>query len=302
MNIIFRAVVLTLMLLAAFVQGHFALAQELPRLFVPEREDALFAGQHNAWDKLIRERGWIMHEQGVWKLWYTGYDPDQTPSLRLLGYATSVDGLHWKRHPQNPLISDLWVEDMMIVRDGDTLYMFAEGAEDQAQLLSSPDGIKWTRIGTLDIRLTDGQPIPAGPFGTPVALKNTDGWWLFYERRDQGIWLARSTDMKVWTNVQDDPVMQPGPNYDSQMMAMNQLVRVEDRYVAVLHGSDDTEKPRQWVTYLAESKDLLHWEKAPSPLTHPEWNRSSGMLLRDHGRWLLYTTHARVDRYTEGNE
>ncbi len=272
-------------------------AQSLPQSFVPANDMPLFSGQDGDWDVLIRERGWIMQEHGTWKLWYTGYDPEKTPSLRLLGYATSQDGLHWRRHSGNPLISDLWVEDMMVVRDGATLYMFAEGAEDQAQLLRSNDGIAWTRMGTLDIRLQNGRPIPPGPFGTPVAMKDVRGWWLFYERRDQGVWLAHSADMKVWTNVQDEPVINPGPDYDSQMMAMNQLFRLGDRYVAVLHGSSDDRKPRRWVTYLAESDDLLTWKKATAPLTAPELNRSSGMLLQTEAGWRLFTTHARLDLY-----
>lgn len=296
MNSVLRAAISAASLLLV-LSSRSADAQNLPQSFVPASDMPLFSGQEGEWDALIRERGWIMHEDGEWKLWYTGYDPDRTPSLRLLGYATSTDGRHWTRHPRNPLISDLWVEDMMIVRDGPTLYMFAEGAEDQAQLLKSSDGVSWTRVGTLDIRLQNGTPIPPGPFGTPVAMKDERGWWLFYERRDQGVWLARSADMRIWTNVQDEPVMRPGPDYDSQMMAMNQLIRAGDRYVAVLHGSADTEKPRRWVTYLAESKDLLTWSKAGAPLTVPELNRSSGMLLNTGGRWQLFTTHARLDTY-----
>jgi hypothetical protein len=41
--------------------------------------------------------------------------------------------------------------------------MFAERKHDIAQLLTSRDGIYWLRIGLLDIRLTNGQPISDGP-------------------------------------------------------------------------------------------------------------------------------------------
>ena len=39
-------------------------------------------------------------------------------------------------------------------------------------------------------------------------------------RGDLGIWLATSEDMKVWTNVQDDPVIRLGPEeYDKEQVA-----------------------------------------------------------------------------------
>ena len=265
--------------------------------FQPINDQPVFVGDPGKWDAKIRERGWILKEGEVWRLWYTGFDPNQQPPLMKLGYATSSDGLHWTRHPQNPLISEFWVEDMMVVKHGDEYFMFAEGAADQAQLLKSPDGIQWSRVGTLDIRLANGDPIPPGPFGTPTAFFENGGWHLFYERRDAGIWLARSTDMKVWTNVSDTPVIVPGPDsYDKLMIAMNQVIAVDGRYLAVLHGTGSPEKPRQWCTTLAESSDLVHWRKFPNnPLRPVAENKSSGQLIQDGAHWRLYTMHDKVE-------
>ena len=86
----------------------------------------------------------------------------------------------------------------MVVRHEGTFYMFAEGRGDQAQLLSSKDGIQWKRLGTLDVRKTNGKPIEPGPYGTPTAWVEDGKWYLFYERRDLGIWLAESRDMRVF--------------------------------------------------------------------------------------------------------
>src|SRR5579883_1664233 len=148
------------------------------------------------WDAKIRERGWILREDGVYKLWYTGYDGTPT-GRRMLGYATSPDGIHWTRDPRNPLVRDHWVEDVMVVKDGATYYMFAEGENDRAQLLTSADGVTWERAGRLDVRLANGTPIPDGPYGTPTAFREGGRWYLFYEREDRGVWLAESADLKV---------------------------------------------------------------------------------------------------------
>src|ERR1041384_6763964 len=130
--------------------------------FGPASAKALLAGTGtNTWDRMVRERGWIMHEDGRWHLWFTGYNPASTPA-RFLGYATSSDGLNWTRWPGNPLTTEGWVEDMCIIRRDNTYYMFAEGRDDIAHLLTSKDRLHWQEQGDLDIRQTDGQPISAG--------------------------------------------------------------------------------------------------------------------------------------------
>lgn len=285
--------------LAALLSGE-ALAQQLPDAllnFKAVQVAPVFSGAVGQWDSLIRERGWIMKSRDRYRMWYTGYNPEVTPTKMKLGYATSSDGIKWTRHPSNPIFDDVWVEDMMIVEQADTLYMFTEGAGDQSQLLTSTDGIRWKRQSTLDVRLADGSPIPAGPFGTPTAWYEDGTWYLFYERRDQGIWLATSQDMKVWTNVSDAPLIVPGPdNYDKLMIAMNQVVKIDGFYYAVMHGTGTPAKPRDWCTYFAVSSDLKTWKKCTGgPVLPVKDNKSSGVLVKEENGFRLYTMHAKVD-------
>ena len=124
----------------------------------------------------IRERGWILKDGDTWRLWYTGYDGTRD-GKKMLGLATSPDGLRWTRHSANPIYRDRWVEDMQVIKHGDTYYMFSEGNDDQAQLLKSADGLAWERVGQLDVRLKNGEPIPPGPYGTPTAFfENENGF------------------------------------------------------------------------------------------------------------------------------
>jgi hypothetical protein len=60
--------------------------------FVPFRKKPVFTGAQGQWDAMMRERGWIMKDNGIWKLWYTGYVDRKGPMM--LGYATSKDGCH----------------------------------------------------------------------------------------------------------------------------------------------------------------------------------------------------------------
>jgi len=284
-----------------------ASAQDLPSVFSgfrPHAENPVFTGAAGEWDSLIRERGWILKDGDRYHLWYTGYNPERTPLIMNLGYATSTNGIEWTRHTKNPLLPEIWVEDMMVIKRNDVFYMFAEGTNDQAQLLTSIDGVIWKRRGTLDVRLMSGGKIPPGPYGTPTALFANDTWHLFYERKDQGVWLATSKDMQVWTNVSDQPVILPGPDdYDRIMIAMNQVVRHNNRWYAVLHGTGSPTKPRDWCTYFAVSDDLVTWEKCSAgPVLPIADNKSSGVLVGDGESFRLYTMHAKVDLHVAAEE
>lgn len=264
--------------------------------FAPCADNPVFTPQGAGhWDVRIRERGWILREGDLWRMWFTGYDGTR-PGQKLLGLATSRDGLRWERDPRNPIYSQHWCEDMMVLKVDDTYYMFAEGADDLAQLLTSTDGVAWTRRGQLDVRYIDGRPLTPGPYGTPTVWFESGVWHLFYERMDQGVWLATSNDLQVWRNVQDEPVLARGPEeYDRYAVALNQVIRHDGLYYAYYHGSD-TRQWREWSVNLARSKDLIHWEKYPhNPVV--AGNQSSGIVVEDRGRYRLYTMHEQVRAY-----
>ena len=79
----------------------------------------------NTWDNEIRERGYILKEDGMYHLWYTSYT--NIDSVKWLGYATSPDGYNWTRYKDNPIYNLGWVEDMCVIKSDGMYYMFAEG-------------------------------------------------------------------------------------------------------------------------------------------------------------------------------
>jgi hypothetical protein len=179
--------------------------------------------------------------------------------------------------------------------------MFAEGRDDNhAVMLTSADRVHWNWEGPLDIRLADGKSPSKRPCGTPTVWIENGTWYLFYEYLDLGVWLAKTSDVcsKVWVNVQDEPVLVPGPAaYDKQLIALNQIIRYRGAYYALYHGSGDGE-PRTWNTNIARSTDLVHWQKySGNPLI--EQNKSSGMLVPDGHGYRLYTMHDQVDVFCQ---
>ncbi len=263
--------------------------------WVPATVTPVFMGAGgDAWDRKIRERGWVLYDPDdrLFHLWYTGYNDDRSPN-KFLGHATSRDGRDWSRDPANPLVTDSWVEDVCVLKAEGTYWMFAEGKDDIAHLLTSPDGKRWTERGPLDIRKVDGSPIRPGPRGTPTVWVEGPTWYLFYERGDLGVWLATSRDRRVWTNVSDEPVLPMGPDtYDSQAVAVNQVLKRDGVYYALYHAN--SKRPwADWTTCVARSRDLLHWEKyAGNPIIAN--NRSSGVLVDGPSGTFLFTMHPEV--------
>lgn len=261
--------------------------------FVAVDKNPVFTGTGaNTWDQKIRERGFILREDGVYHLWYTGFRDEEGAEMHL-GYATSPDGYVWTRYAGNPIFDASWVEDMMVVKSDSTYYMFAEGRDDIAHMLTSSDRIHWKDHGSLDIRYVNGEPLSKGPYGTPTVWLEDDIWYLFYERGDLGIWLATSTDLKVWTNKQDEPVIQIGPEeYDKYGVAVNQIIKHKDRYYAYYHATA-YEDWHEWTSCAAVSSDLIHWKKyEKNPIMRE--NKSSPILVNDGEQYRLYTMHDAV--------
>ncbi len=264
--------------------------------FIPYKNNPVFTGTGaKTWDKSIRERGYILRKDSIYHLWYSGYNKDSTDTV-FLGYATSNDGLNWTRYSHNPIFTEYWVEDMQVVIHRGLFYMFAEGKNDIAQILTSTDGIHWKKKHDLDIRMTSGEPISKGPFGTITVWIENDKWYLFYERNDGGVWLAVSTDLKIWKNVQNKPVINKGPEqYDQQAVAMNQIIKYKGRYYAYYHSSGHNPW-RDWTTNVAMSEDLINWKKYPkNPIV--SGNKSSGILVNDGVQYRLYTMHPDIRVY-----
>jgi len=257
-------------------------------------ENPIFSGTgENTWDREIRERGYILKEEDGYHMWYTGYNGNSKPLVMKLGYAFSKDGFSWTRYPDNPIFSESWVEDMMVLKHEDLYYMFAEGKGDVAKLLTSKDRINWENQGDLDVRQTNGSPLSDGPYGTPTVWLEDEVWHLFYERNDQGIWLAKSNDLETWTNVQDEPVISMGPeSYDRFGVALNQILFYKGNYYAYYHGTAFADWS-EWTVNVAISDDLVHWEKyKQNPIL--EDNKSSGITVHDGEKYRFYTMHPEV--------
>jgi len=283
------------------IKGPEAFPKEMVE-FTPYEQNPVFKGTgQETWDKTIRERGFIMIDDGIYKMWYTGYNGPDTVT-KYLGYATSPDGINWTRYQGNPVFIKRWTEDMFVFKLENKYFMYAEGRKDVAHLLLSDDGINWEDQGDLKILTTKGDTIP-GPYGTPSVLIENGKWYLFYERNDEGVWLAVSDDHINWKNVQDEPVLKKGPGeYDSGAVASNQVFKFKGSYYMFYHGTSeagwsDPGTTSLWTSNLAMSADLIHWIKYPkNPIV--EGDHSSPIIVFDGNKYRLYAMHPEVWLYS----
>ncbi len=139
-------------------------------------------GPKNAWDSLLVGRPSVLHEAGLFKMWYDGrkdlppgapatHVPTSPDSHRAVGYASSRDGVHWTKHPANPVFGhDAGGVDVKRVGDG---YVMVYESHAGTMAATSGDGITWRDHG-LWLPRSGGSIDPQGHV-TPMLLVGQGG-------------------------------------------------------------------------------------------------------------------------------
>ena len=227
------------------------------------------------------ERGAVFNcaarfERGLIHLIYRATDrPSAGESfISRLGYAVSSDGTHFNRldqsvfHPEGPQ-ETRGVEDPRIVKLGRTyhmLYTGYSGRDFKICSATSTNLIHWNRHGVL----LDEQNKDASLFPEKIG-----GKYLLIHRRAPSIWLAESTDLKIWRK--HTPILEPRPDsqWESSKIGLaGPPLRTEQGWLMIYHGVSrdrvyslgaallDLENPRHVLERQDESilRPELDWE------------------------------------------
>jgi predicted GH43/DUF377 family glycosyl hydrolase len=188
-----------------------------PRIVLPPRPET-------GWENDIN-RPVVLKRPDGYHLWYTG----QSDGHSALGYATSPDGLAWKRLSDRPVLSPaqpwekaavmcphvLWDEPARLFR------MWYSGGDqyepDAIGYATSPDGLHWTRAAHNPVFKSDPSLEWERHKVTACQVIPEAGWYVmfyigFRDVDHAQIGLARSQDgLSHWQRLPANPIVRPDP-------------------------------------------------------------------------------------------
>ena len=121
-------------------------------------DPVLTIGAQGTWESGGASPDAILFDGSMYKMWYTGQVGDYPPRSEGVGYATSIDGIHWTRNAQNPVLvagpAGSWDEfssnEVCVLYDSGHYYMWFTGNDindisntSGIGYAVSKDGIHW---------------------------------------------------------------------------------------------------------------------------------------------------------------
>jgi predicted GH43/DUF377 family glycosyl hydrolase len=167
-----------------------------------EPNAVLTVGLESEWDNCFLEGPSVMKENGIYKMWYAGYDCNvdgQTTDGKVnIGYATSTDGITWTKFEGNPVMQvsagkwdAVYVQDPHVVKYNNAYHMWYGGADvddlylQQTGYAFSDDGIHWIKsIGNPVLKRGSAGQWDANTASFPSVLIQNDKLKMWYTGKD----------------------------------------------------------------------------------------------------------------------
>ena len=237
---------------------------------------------------------YVFRHDSVFYLFYTGWDES---AKGCIGLATSHDGYHYAKYPENPVLSpgdagfDSFRVGASVVLKEDSIWVMYYSADDLGSYMPSPyvgrataGGLTgpWNRSETPVLTRGDKSEWD-GEFLFPSSiLRMDDGSYRMYytagadfiARKYFSIGMATSGDGIHWKKYNDpattehpfaesDPVLQPGiyDEWDNEGAFACTVYRVANGFEMYYGGEKRTNGNQEMSFGLASSKDGIHWVK-----------------------------------------
>jgi predicted GH43/DUF377 family glycosyl hydrolase len=214
-------------------------------------ETPVISPQGNGWESAGTFNPSVVLRDGKIVMLYRAQDKSGTSRL---GYAESVDGIHFTRRsepvlsPEEDYEKDGGVEDPRLVQFGDTYYLTYTGynkKDAQLCLATSKDLIHWERKGVILPAYKGRWNVRWTKSGAIVPEKIAGKYWMYYlgttpDNNDQ-MGLASSTDLLHWTDATDGPVLPArAGKFDSRVVEPGPAPIITAKgIVLVYNGADD---------------------------------------------------------------
>ncbi len=170
-------------------------------------------GEAGSWDSESVLAPCVIQDGDTLRMWYTG----QGPSGRHIGYAYSLDGLHWVKSRSNPILaSEGSAQEPAVLKkeNGEWFMLFeALGPKSEIRAARSSDGVHWTLARRTAV-LSGSEGWDGGGVGAPTFISITNGLLLYYSGRGaDGTWQigeALSNDGLSWVRGTSEPALPVG--------------------------------------------------------------------------------------------
>ena len=248
----------------------------------------------------------VAYEAGQYRMWYCGSQGRVAERVFHLGLATSIDGIHFAKHPSSPVYAFgdgrhsvltptlLRNPDGSVLREDGRLRMwfasttFEPGDPHALHETTSADGLCW--MPPSGAQLED--------LYAPTIIKDGDVYRMWYTDVTEDPWCfrhARSKDGRNW-RVAEDPVLRLDQDWESGRLFYPTVLKADGLYV-MWYGSYHGPGVVKTALGVAVSTDGVRWQKSRhNPVFCPDASRpwesnyttsQSVMRLAD-GSWRIW--------------
>src|SRR6202045_1426591 len=209
------------------------------------------AGPLNPAVTFFRAKDANKQDPGKFVMLYRAQDAAGTSRL---GYAESIDGIHFPRRadpvlsPETGYEKDGGVEDPRLQKFGDTYYLTYTGynkKDAQLCLATSKDLVHWQRRGVILPAYKGNWNVRWTKSGAIVPEKIAGKYWMYFlatsrDNSDQ-IGLASSTDLLHWTEATNAPVLPVrAGKFDSRVAEPGPAPMLTPKGIVLIYnGADD---------------------------------------------------------------
>jgi hypothetical protein len=185
----------------------------------------LETGPEGSWDKLQCFFPTVLIRDNVFHMWYLGRPGGSDSNERKIGHATSSDGIHWVKDPQNPVLDrgpegspDAYYIMAISASHDNSLFHLWYGANNGVDDFyytchaTSEDGSVWSKDPENPVLTGDIWDTPMclpGP-----ALFDGSGFQMWYTGGESGptrkIGYATSADGTNWVKPSENPILTGG--------------------------------------------------------------------------------------------
>ena len=230
-----------------------------------------------------------------------------------LGYAESIDGVHFTRRgepvlsPEMDYEKDGGVEDPRLVQFDDRYYLTYTGynkKDAQLCLATSKDLIHWQRRGVIIPANKGHWNVRWTKSGAVVPEKIAGRYWMYFlgtsaDNNDQ-MGLASSADLLHWTEATDAPVLPVrAGKFDSRVAEPGPAPIVTPKGIVLIYnGADDKLVYRTGVAVFDRNDPRVLLSRADVPIFAPEreWEKVGQVpnvvfvegMVRQGQRYLFY--------------